>query len=319
MNIRILKLPHNEYKFWQERIASDDIYLLENMHRWAEELKAIIDKELLQSLEGFAKGSEVCMLVKNCPIGNLPDTPVGSGYIDNDHVMLPAKTLFALFGLMKIMPISYIGENQGRAIRHVVPKISRSNQIGSHGNLEFNFHVDNPDSSIIGEESGRTPCLEFLALYCLRGDAEAVTEVVTLKDVIKFMTHEEINIALSPIFDIKRPESFEDGSPVVKNVPLLTKFDNKYFSRFDFHNIQATNKEGKNLLNTINEILINNVEPLKISLEPGDFLIFKNQETMHKRSLFHPKYNGIDRWLMRLFGMNEVPTSYLYNQLVLKS
>ncbi|SMN11979.1 putative oxygenase [uncultured Candidatus Thioglobus sp.] len=220
---------------------------------------------------------------------------------------------------MKIMPISYIGENFGKAIRHVVPKINRDKQIGSHGSLEFNFHVDNPDLSLISENSKRSPCLEFLALYCLRGDPKTTTELVNLKDVIQFMSDDEVKIALSNQFDIKRPDSFEGDNSCVKSVPLFIKFKGKYYSRYDFHNIQSTNKASQKILNKISEIFTYRLKPIKIVFEAGDFLIFKNQETMHKRSQFKPNYNGNERWLMRLFGMGDTPKNHLHNQLVLRS
>ncbi len=156
-------------------------------------------------------------------------------------------------------------------------------------------------------------------LYCLRGNTKAVTELVDLENVIQFMSDYEIKIALSNQFNIKRPDSFEDGNPIVKDVPLFTKFAGKYFSRFDFHNIEPTNKESKTILSKINKILTNHVKPVKIVFETGDFLIFKNQETMHKRSLFDTNYNGNERWLMRLFGMSDTPKNYLHNQLILRS
>ncbi|SSC10284.1 hypothetical protein BPUTEOSOX_56 [thiotrophic endosymbiont of Bathymodiolus puteoserpentis (Logatchev)] len=305
---------------WQENHKSNnDIYFLENMDSWSNELRRVLDKALLNTLTNFSSSNETAILIRGCPIGNLPDTPVTSGYIESEHVMLSAKFLFAMFGLMKIMPISYTGENSGKAIRHIVPKISQNSQIGSHGYLEFNFHVDNPDLSLIGEESKRPPCLEYLALYCLRGDSQAITELIDLKDIVEFMSDDEIKIAQSNQFNIQRPDSFEDGNPSIKNAPLFTKFNGKYYSRYDFHNIQSTNNSSSTALNKINEILVNKINPLKIAFETGDFLIFKNQETMHKRSQFTPEYNGNERWLMRLFGMKDTPQNHLHNQLVLRS
>lgn len=289
------------------------------MGSWANELKKYSDNSLIKSLSDFATSDKVSILIKHCPVGNLPDTPVTSGYIDSEHVMLPAKFLFAVFALIGVTPIFYIGENSGKAIRHVVPKINRDKQIGSHGILEFNFHVDNPDLSLIGEKTKRPPCLEFLALYCLRGNAKATTELANLEKIIQFMSDDEIKTALSNQFNIKRPDSFEADNPCVKDVPLFTKFKGKYYSRYDFHNIQSTNKASQEVLDRVNEILVNHIEPVKIIFETGDFLIFKNQETMHKRSQFKLGYNGNERWLMRLFGMNDIPRNHLHNQLILRS
>lgn len=43
-----------------------------------------------------------------------------------------------------------------------------------------------------------------------------------------------------------------------------------------------------------------------LALDKGDFVIFKNQKTLHARRKFTPKFDGKDRWLMRMFGLNDV-------------
>jgi hypothetical protein len=62
--------------------------------------------------------------------------------------------------------------------------------------------------------------------------------IVTLKNVIQFMSDDEINVALSKQFNIKHADSFKHSNPCVKNVPLFTKCKSKYYSRYDFHNIK---------------------------------------------------------------------------------
>ena len=92
------------------------------MHIWADELVLKIDKTLIEKLVDFTSSKNTYLFIKNCPVGALPETPVVSGFIKNQDVTIPAKTLFALFSIIGIEPISYIGENEGRALRHVVPK-----------------------------------------------------------------------------------------------------------------------------------------------------------------------------------------------------
>jgi len=300
--------------------SNDDAYCLDNMKNWSLEIRDFIsDTDTVARLENFVTSDEKSILFKNCPIGNLPDTPVTNGYIENEHVMKPVKFLFGLFALLGIHPISYIGENQGKAIRHVVPKINRENQIGSHGSLEFNYHVDNPDLLLKGEQGDRSPCLEYLALYCLRGDQAATTELVDFQDIIEHLSEEDINLALSNDFIIQRPDSFEDGNPSIEDVPLVIVNNGRYFSRYDYHNVSAKSDAGTALLTKIKEIHTNTLESKKIIFEQGDLLIFKNQETLHKRSHFIPDYNGSERWLLRLFGAENLPYQHLNNQLVLKN
>jgi len=42
-----------------------------------------------------------------------------------------------------------------------------------------------------------------------------------------------------------------------------------------------------------------------ITLQPGDMVIFKNQQTLNARDGFTPRYDGRDRWMLRVFGVND--------------
>jgi L-asparagine oxygenase len=42
---------------------------------------------------------------------------------------------------------------------------------------------------------------------------------------------------------------------------------------------------------------------LKLNLEAGDILFIDNNRVVHGRSSFQPKYNGLDRFLIRCFGL----------------
>lgn len=41
-------------------------------------------------------------------------------------------------------------------------------------------------------------------------------------------------------------------------------------------------------------------------LLPGDFMVFKNQRVLHARDGFEPQNDGADRWLLRLFAVNDL-------------
>lgn len=302
---------------------NNDVYCLNKSVGWSKGLREHLEssnrKNILEKLEAFKDSDESILFIDNFPIENLPNTPTRKGFIENEYIITPIKFIFALFAAMKIFPVSYIGENYGKIIRHVLPRVNATKQVSSHVYVEFNYHVDNPDLSLIGEDVSISLCPEYLALFCLRGDESATTEVIELKDVIRHLSEQDLEIAQKPIFNIKRPDSFEDGNPVVENLPLIFKHSNRYLSRFDFHNVSSKEQSGIELLDKFKTILETKDISHKIVFTQGDFLIFKNQETLHKRSSFTLNYNGSDRWLLRMFGMNDTPSGNLYNQIILKS
>ncbi len=302
---------------------NNDIYCLNKSVGWSNGLRGHLEfakrKNILEKLESFKDGNESVLFIDNFPIGNLPNTPTRKGFIENEYIVTPVKFIFALFSLMRISPVSYIGENYGKIIRHVVPRVDANKQVSSHGYVEFNYHVDNPDLSLTGENISISLCPEYLALFCLRGDESATTEIIELKDIIKYLSEQDLEIAQKSIFNVKRPDSFEDGNPVVENLPLIFKRGNRYLSRFDFHNVSSKEQGGIALLDKFKNILEIKHISRKIVFKQGDFLIFKNQETFHKRSSFTPSYDGSDRWILRMFGMSDIPSRSLYNQIILKS
>jgi L-asparagine oxygenase len=43
-------------------------------------------------------------------------------------------------------------------------------------------------------------------------------------------------------------------------------------------------------------------------------LIFKNQRVTHSRESFAPRFDGADRWLLRLFGINDLKRTVPVNK-----
>lgn len=100
------------------------------------------------------------------------------------------------------------------------------------------------------------------------------------------------------------PDSF-DCYHEVSNVSVIGSYRNKYYTRFDYHNIKGINENAEKALNIFKEA-IKNIEPFSITFEKGDFLIFKNQEVLHSRESFKTKYDRNDRWLLRIYGASNI-------------
>ena len=109
------------------------------------------------------------------------------------------------------------------------------------------------------------------------------------------------------------PRFSPDGKKVVMS------FENKGNSEIYTYDLRTKKKKRLTYDLSIDTAPCYSPDGKSIVFESGDFLIFKNQETIHKRSHFTPKYDGNDRWLMRLFGMKNTPKDHLYNQLILRS
>lgn len=184
--------------------------------------------------------------------------------------------------------------------------------ISSHGSsLDFFPHVDNPDLPITGEklpnEIGKCP--DTLTLLSLKSQENVFTSLLLLDDILENLSDDEIELLSQPLFDVKRPDSFEKDNVSINNLPLLTKYDGKYYSRFDYHNISTKDPLSLQVLNKFRQISLNENLWKKFNLKPGEVIIFNNQRTLHTRNKFTSKFDGNDRWLLRLFGLWEKPNT----------
>ena len=174
--------------------------------------------------------------------------------------------------------------------------------IGSYGSKnEFKFHSDNPTYKIFPEykhDSLNSP--EFLSLYCMRGQNGVHTSIVDLDEILKYLDNDTISILQENIYVVNTPDSFDRHHEVV-GVSVVSRYKNKFYTRFDYHNIKGINDRAKQALRKFIDV-IENIEPIRHVFKSGDFLIFKNQQVLHSRDSFESPFDGKDRWLLRVYG-----------------
>ncbi|MCP1438420.1 hypothetical protein J3D56_001856 [Erwinia persicina] len=208
-----------------------------------------------------------------------------------------------------LWPVVYQGENNGHLIRHVCPMMKAEDKISSQGGkYDFYPHVDNPDLPITGETPFSTlgNCPDTLTLLCLRREDNVRTSLLKLDSVIALLSEETKFILTQPFFKVDRPASFE-GNASVEGVPVLVAESGVWYSRFDWHNTSGMNPEAENALKIMRELTLDRSLWFDAPLNPGDAITFLNQRTMHTRNAFQPRFDGTDRWLLRVFGLLNRP------------
>lgn len=235
----------------------------------------------------------------------LPDTPIQTGFVSNNAIFETAINLIAYLNALKLYPIVYEGENDGRLIRHVVPRLGFEEQISSYGSSEtFYPHVDNPDLSMAGEtDLDTSPIPHTLTLLCLRHQKGVATSIVPLVDVLSDLSQEDIELLSLPHFKVKRPASFQSNNLIKSNLPILRKHNGSYLSRFDYHNVFSDFPDEQQALQRLQKASLNQDKWISLYLEPGQAVTFDNQKVLHTRNGFKPLFNGKDRWLLRVFGL----------------
>ena len=247
------------------------------------------------------------MLVRGLPLPNfLPPTPTTNGWTEDSELAFNLSLQFGLYSCFGITPVAYAGENNNRPIRHVVPSQISLNEISSQGSLHaFKMHVDNPhlplDVEAVGDLSG---CPQFLALKCLRADTSVPTNVVLLDDVLAGLPEFVVKGLEKPIYSVIRPDSFGPLRTIVSPLPLVARTEcGRYLSRYDRQFSRPNTEEAEFCIRVFESVLERSELVKRFILTPGDVLVFHNQRVLHARDAFEPRFNGMDRWLIRLYGL----------------
>ncbi|MGV8891747.1 MAG: TauD/TfdA family dioxygenase [Burkholderiaceae bacterium] len=284
-----------------------DKELFEEYIYLSEIVKPVLSENLVNVLSNFKSSDNVALLIKGLPIDDLIVSTPKTGYFPNWATPIAVRAQFSIYGLLNLLPVVYSGENRTKLVRQVVPVASDVANASSHGSeTTFGYHVDNPDLPLLSEHSSVTSsCPEYLSLYGVRGDSNVPTIIVSLIDVLNCLTLDDLGILQGPFFSIKRPASFDSNQAVTTDLPLL-RFDdaNGWLCRLDVENVSTDMTFAQEALDRFINLLNTQNFDQDFILGKGDFLIFKNQKVLHTRRRFTPRFDGQDRWLMRMFGLN---------------
>lgn len=246
----------------------------------------------------------------------LPQTPTDTGYVAEELIPKAVSGLMGHLSNLRVYPVVYQGENDGRLIRHVVPRQNMEHSISSYGSKEsFLPHVDNPDLSLRSEidKNSTSPCPDTLSLLYLRQQQGVATSIIKLTDVLSDLSELDIKLLQDAVFNVSRPASFKNKSTAT-NLPLVDYYDGNYISRFDYHNVYSDSQEHQKALEKLKASALDSSKWLTFYLNPSQVITFDNQRVFHTRNGFTPRFDGSDRWLLRVFGLYNKPSDqYLHS------
>ncbi|MBV6286633.1 TauD/TfdA family dioxygenase [Pseudomonas aegrilactucae] len=285
--------------------ANKDIYF-----QLKEQAQDVLGNVLTQQVRDFVLDPQLTsMVIRNCPRdADTPPTPY-SGVLSPQSTPIACLVSLSLQSLLGIHPVVYEGENGGRLFRHVIPARTSSSQKSSHGSrLRFSYHVDNPDLPLSSERVDNLSCCpEYLSFVGMRCDPRINTTLVNLDDVVQALPAATVRELSLPQFEVRRPDSFASNRRSTPGLPVLVRgLANEWLCRFDSENTHGMNAGAECALNTLRALLESRRFDEPHLLLPGDFMIFKNQRVLHARDGFEPHNDGADRWLIRLFAVNDL-------------
>ncbi len=285
----------------------DECALFQQRDAIAAALDRCMDARQRGILRQFASDDQcVALICKGFPVDeDLPPTPY-SGYGPQGGTSMAAALNIGLYALLGLHPVTYAGENDYRLLRHVVPTRHAQKDKSSHGSRRrFGVHVDNPDLPL-GDEplDGRSACPEFLSLFSLRCDTRVKTEILPLDPILDRCNMATLDELMAPQFTLRRPDSFGPDKSSTPHLPLIVERNGVYLCRYDQENTLPETALAASAMMLFQHEIDRSRERINLLLLAGDFVIFKNQRVLHARDGFMPRFDGTDRWLLRLFGLS---------------
>lgn len=311
------EIPHIHLSFEEQRTleaglaslaVTDSASGIRHMPALGELLESALCAEKIQQLRNFPQAREVAMIVRGLPLDpQLPATPYDKEPgIENLSVL--AGAILSVLQTLQTHPLAYEGESDDTVFRHVSPKHKRETEKSSYGSrMDLDMHVDNPHLPLTCEPvSQLSACPEYLTLTGLRCELGVPTRIVAIDDVLAMLPTDVEEELSQPHFTVRRPASFGKQGNVLENVPLLYRnAAGGLYCRYNQASVEATCANAQLALQLFAAAANHPDVVHHILLQPGDMLIFKNQQTLHARDGFTPRYDGRDRWMLRVFGVND--------------
>lgn len=226
----------------------------------------------------------------------VPPTPIVP-FMD-EHKLEPLYEL--LFGVVRGFgtPVGYKQEQNGKIIQHIVPnpkteysQISSSSKTILEYHTETAFHAYKPD---------------YVMLFCMRSDPAAATTFCYIDDILEHIPTDCLYLLSSPMYETTVDESFRtNGEPdhAFKTSVLSVKNHEIQFC-YDRSVMRGVNPAAQDALNLLSEVIDEHAQA--VHLDAGDLLILNNSKVVHGRTPFQARYDGTDRWLLRMLIRKDV-------------
>ena len=237
-------------------------------------------------------------LIQGTDIGDIPPTPTKRGF--NLSLSKPRKILLKAasdYGF----PISFTQEQNGALIQNVYPvQNTETQQISSSSKVELGLHT---------ETAFHRYKPTMVLLLCLRGDSKAITTYADIDEIVKHLSPEVLYTLTKPWFTTTVDESFrtngEDDMEIVCSILKENQDTPKYAICYDEALMKGLNEQATNALSELKQAIGKSTQ--EITLSTGDLLIMDNTRVIHGRLPFQARYDGSDRWLQRVFAINQLP------------
>lgn len=239
-----------------------------------------------------------------------PKTP-DNGLVDEVSVAEHVVNLVGAFaGALGFQGFAYSGENNGKLLRVVAPKLENAGQASSQGfSHDLGMHMDNANRTIPHTydtaQPERGPMNAYQAFATIKPCPDTPMEVAALQDIVNEVIEEHgvavISALEKPDFAVRKPDS-HGGGPDIVGVPVLVR-DAKaqVHGRFHMANVVGMTSEAEVAMEKFRNIVSKTQSIVKIPGRKNGLILYSNSQCMHRRSRYSPRFDGNDRYYVRLY------------------
>ena len=240
-------------------------------------------------------GSPHGVLVRNVARdASLPPTPADAAVPVERESHIGEWALLALSSSLGTV-VSYREQRAGQLFNNILPMRGSEDEISSQGSRtvlglhrECTFSEVGPD---------------FIGLYCHRG-GDVATTVVSAARLQHSLSERQWNILREPRFITPLPPLFRRGSkaPATPRPHRVFLGERGYPEiRVDTTLTAGTDREAEAALEELRTLACRDDVLERLVLNPGDVLFLDNRRCLHGRDAFQAHFDGLDRWLVRLY------------------
>jgi L-asparagine oxygenase len=199
-----------------------------------------------------------------------------------------------LAGVMVMLgePFNYSTLYGGRLVQNLVPVRSMEfTQTSQSSTGMLDWHC---------EDSFREDRCDYAGLLCLRGDPSAASKYARVKDAQ--LPPELVRTLREPRFHVRPdPAHVLRGKVSMRRLAILSGAESAPEIAYDTHHLAPIDDADTEAAYALRELgaCLDKVA-LSHVMERGDLLIFDNKRVVHARTPFTARFDGTDRWLMRI-------------------
>jgi hypothetical protein len=293
-----------------ENVFRDPISFTENSRIHFETKYIDLKKEIQKAINNRCPAIHI----KNSINKNFNVTTPYCGKVNPEGIKDLIWHTFGIVGAINTFPFFYKDESDC-IIRAVAPRYNSQDEHSSQSPFnDLDWHVDAAYRPINGKEN-LSPMPDYLIFGIVKNGYKNIPiTYIFLNDILKYLDEEDIEAGMRPDFIISSPDSFSNKY-VNNGISVLSRNqDGVYNSRIAFQYTKPLTESADRFLKKTRFITeVKEIQRL-INVKPGDIVILNNKTTLHKRDKFEPRWDGDDRYFIRVYSTTDIKRGVISDQ-----